>query len=91
MTGSKRTEFRERIDEVNERFETIMLGLRLVKGISKKSFMERFGRDIYYYYGEAIKKLEEKNLLIDDGRQIRLTTRGMDVQNTVLLEFMGLN
>lgn len=55
MTGSKRTEFRERIDEVNERFETIMLGLRLVKGISKKSFMERFGRDIYYYYGEAIK------------------------------------
>jgi len=88
MTGTSRIEYRELVDETNERFETIMLGLRLVRGIDKEGFVRRFGRDIYHYYGDAVEKLIGKELLVDDGRYIRLTNRGMDVQNSVLLEFL---
>jgi len=87
-SGTQRISYREKIEEKDERFETIMLGLRLVEGVDKQRFKARFGRCIEYYYGEAIKKLVKQGLLIDDGASIRLTEKGMDVQNVVLLEFM---
>ncbi len=88
ITGTSRIEYRERISEADQRFETIMLNLRMVKGISKKSFAQRFGKDIHYYYGDVIRKLVDKKMLVEDEEYIRLTLRGMDVQNSVLLEFM---
>lgn len=87
-SGTQRISYREKIEEKDERFETIMLGLRLVEGVDKQRYKARFGRCIEYYYGEAIKKLVKQGLLIDDGASIRLTEKGMDVQNVVLLEFM---
>lgn len=87
-SGTQRISYREKIEEKDERFETIMLGLRLVEGVDKQRFKARFGRCIEYYYGEAIKKLVKQGLLIDDGASIRLTEKGMDVQNVALLEFM---
>jgi oxygen-independent coproporphyrinogen-3 oxidase len=85
---TERISFRKKIDEEDERFDTIMLGLRLVEGVNKERFKARFGKDIEFYYGDAIKRLEQQELLIDDEDSIRLTDRGMDVQNVVLLEFM---
>lgn len=90
MNGTQRINYREKIGEEDERFETIMLGLRLVEGISKQRFKARFGKDIEFYYGETIKKLVSQGLLIDDENSVRLTEKGMDVQNVVLLEFMHL-
>lgn len=90
MNGTQRINYREKIGEDDERFETIMLGLRLVEGISKQRFKTRFGKDIEFYYGETIKKLVNQGLLIDEGDSIRLTQKGLDVQNVVLLEFMHL-
>ena len=87
-SGTQRISYREKIEEKDERFETIMLGLRLVEGVDKQRYKARFGRCIEYYYGEAIKKLVKQGLLIDDGASIRLTEKGMDVQNVALLEFM---
>lgn len=88
VDGTPRVDYRERIGKEDERFETIMLGLRLVEGVSKQKFKDRFGRDMEFYYGHVIKRLVEQGLLIDDGASIRLTPMGMDVQNVVLLEFM---
>jgi len=65
-----------------------MMGLRLVEGVNKQKFKARFGKDIEFYYGKAIRKLVEQGLLIDDEVSIRLTEKGMDVQNVALLEFM---
>jgi len=88
MNGTQRINYREKIGEEDERFETVMLGLRLVEGVNKQRFKARFGRDIEFYYGKTIKKLMKQGLLIDDEVSIRLTEKGMDVQNVVLLEFM---
>ncbi|MFS8500668.1 MAG: radical SAM family heme chaperone HemW [Caldicoprobacter sp.] len=86
--GTPKINYRERIGEENERFETIMMGLRLVEGVNKQKFKARFGKDIEFYYGKAIRKLVEQGLLIDDEVSIKLTEKGMDVQNVALLEFM---
>ena len=39
-------------------------------------------------YGETAERLRAQGLLIADEEGWRLTRRGMDIQNSVLLEFM---
>lgn len=77
-----------RIDIEEQRFETIMMGLRLIEGINKKNFYNRFGNSLGYYYGEAIDYLKKTGMLIETQENIRLTNKGIDLQNSVLLEFM---
>ncbi len=77
-----------RVPPKEQRFETIMMGLRLVQGVSKAAFLQRFGNDIGYYYGSVIRSLEEKGLLVDGEDSVYLTSKGMDLQNQVLLYFL---
>lgn len=86
--GESPIEFEESISKEDEKFETIMLGLRLMQGVSKKEFFIRFGEKLESCYGDIIEQLKDKELLIEDQKFIRLTSRGMDLQNTVLLCFM---
>lgn len=88
MENKNPVSYSELIGESEERFETIMLGLRLVEGISKSSFIERFGNSVHFYYKKAVGKLKERGLITEDDEFIRLTPKGMDLQNQVLLEFM---
>lgn len=81
-------EHRQKISIQEQRFETIMMGLRLIEGVSKLEFRQRFNNDIRYYYGEAIDKLKAQGLLAEDKNSIYLTSKGMDLQNQVLLHFM---
>jgi len=81
----------EDIEEIHyqeEIFETIMLGLRLLKGIDKKVFEHRFGKDIYAFFRHQIEKLIDQGLIVDDGDFIKLTDRGIDVSNNVIVEFL---
>ncbi len=71
-----------------ERFETVMMGLRLMEGVNKREFLERFGNSLDFYYGDVILKLKTDGLLREDDTSICLTMRGMDIQNTVLLAFL---
>lgn len=81
-------EHRQKTPISEQRFETIMMGLRLTAGVSKLEFRQRFNNDIRYYYGEAIDKLKAQGLLAEDKNSIYLTSKGMDLQNQVLLHFM---
>ncbi|MFY9178103.1 MAG: radical SAM family heme chaperone HemW [Caldicoprobacterales bacterium] len=78
----------QRICVPEQRFETIMMGLRLTKGVSKSEFRKRFHNDISYYYNKAIDGLKSQGLLEEDSDNIYLTSKGMDLQNQVLLYFM---
>jgi oxygen-independent coproporphyrinogen-3 oxidase len=78
----------EEISLPTQRFETVMMGLRLNSGVSKEMFKERFGHGLEYYYGDIIENLKEKGMLIEADTSIYLTTKGMDLQNSVLLHFM---
>lgn len=73
---------------IEEQMEEFMfLGLRLMEGVEKKAFKNKFGVLIEDIYGNTLEKLRQEELLISDER-IRLTPRGIDVSNYVMSEFL---
>ena len=68
--------------------EFMILGLRMMRGISRAEFQKRFGKPIETVYGSALKKLERQGLLVLEGDTIALTDSGIDVSNQVLAEFL---
>ena len=78
----------ESIERENEMFEWIMLGLRKIEGVELGRFKARFGADVCEVYKEAVNKLENMGWLTVDQRFMRLTDRGLDMQNSALMEFM---
>lgn len=80
---------REPIALVDRQFETLMLGLRMTRGISLEAFEKRHGVPFESVYGEKARALEAKGLVAISNGFLRLTRRGMDVQNAVLVELMG--
>lgn len=78
----------ERLVESEQMEEFMILGLRLMKGISREEFQKRFGRAVETVYGTAIKKLQKEDLLTVEGDRIHLTDLGIDVSNRVFVEFV---
>lgn len=68
--------------------ETMILGLRLNRGVSKKEFLDRFANDVYEIYGKELRKHIKEGLLLDDCGRIYLTDSGRDVANYVLCDFI---
>ncbi|MGI6112896.1 MAG: radical SAM family heme chaperone HemW [Mahellales bacterium] len=68
--------------------ETIILSLRLEKGIDVYWFNERFGIDFLRDYQNQLKSLVDKGLLRIEGNRILLTKRGLDLSNQVFIEFV---
>ena len=78
----------ELLTETEEMEEFMFLGLRKMNGISKKEFSEYFGKGLEDIYGEPICKLESLKLLEQDDDRVWLTKRGIDVSNSVFVEFL---
>lgn len=84
-------EIREDIEQLsqNDRMEEFMfLGLRKMKGVSRREFEELFGETMDHVYGKQIEKLTENGLLIDAGERIYLSGRGIDISNYVFEQFL---
>jgi len=77
-----------RLKENEARFEALMLGLRLTEGVSSAEFKRRYGRTIEELWGDRLVPMCERGLTEWAGERLRLTERGMDLQNTVLVELM---
>lgn len=72
------------------RFETIMLSLRMNRGISQKRFREMHGMSIEECFGSKLEEMKRDGLMdFTDGAWV-LTRRGMDIQNSILVEFMDI-
>ncbi len=69
-------------------FETLMLGLRMTQGVSEKEFWALHGVSMADCFGAKLRALEEQGLLLHQEGRWQLTRRGMDVQNTVLVDLM---
>lgn len=78
----------ERLVQEEQMEEFMILGLRMMCGISRAEFQKRFGKPIETVYGSAIKKLERQGLLVIQGDVIALTDAGIDVSNQVFVEFV---
>jgi len=74
---------------VHEQMEEFMfLGLRKIKGVSKREFKERFGCSMASVYEKPLKEAIEQDLIKEQEDQICLTPRGILVSNQVLCEFL---
>ena len=78
----------ERLVPEEQMEEFMILGLRMMRGVSRAEFQKRFGTPIETVYGNALKKLERQGLLALGGDSISLTDTGIDVSNQVFVEFV---
>jgi oxygen-independent coproporphyrinogen-3 oxidase len=78
----------EYIDAEMERAEYAILGLRLINGINKQDFLNRFRISIDSIYGAKIKKFIEQGFLTDDKEHIKFTKMGLDLCNIVFKELL---
>lgn len=78
----------ELIDKKDAMSEFLILGLRLIDGISMSEFKSRFDEDIFNIFGNEINKLLRKQLIEQDGDRLKLTETGLDVANKVFVEFL---
>ena len=69
-------------------FETMMLSLRMNRGIRPERFLELHGISIEQRYGKPLAEMESKGLMKFVDGAWSLTRKGMDIQNSILLEFM---
>lgn len=78
----------EIIDEAAARKETVLLGLRLLSGVSRHNFRKRHCRELTEEFAEQISKLQNRELLQLEVDSIKLTRLGLDLANQVFLEFV---
>lgn len=70
------------------RFETMMLALRMNRGISDSVFHSMHGISIDSCFGEKLRYMSENGLMMHKNGAWFLTRKGMDVMNSILVEFM---
>ena len=78
----------EYIDKKLEIAEYCILGLRLIRGIDKREFTDRFKFNIKDIYGEIIEKHKKNGLVVEDERTLRLSDKGLDLANLVEVDFL---
>ena len=69
--------------------ETLMLSTRTVQGLDLAAWESAFGTCFERGREDAIGRLEKGGLVERAGGRLRLTTRGMEVQDAVVLELLG--
>lgn len=78
----------EHISPAEARFETLMLGLRMNCGVKEEDFLRIHGIAIGQCYGRKLAEMEKRGLLLHENEAWRMTARGFDIQNSVLVELM---
>ena len=68
--------------------EQMFLGLRIVKGVNKEIFYERFSVKLEEKFGSQIQKLVKQGLLVNDDESLFLTHKGKLLGNEVFQEFL---
>ncbi len=76
------------VSPAEARFETLMLGLRMNEGVRESDFERLHGVSLGQVYGEKLKSLESGGLLVCEDHCWKLTRRGFDIQNAILVELM---
>ncbi len=76
----------ERIEPRDFALETLMMGMRLSKGIRDEDFLARFSLSLDECFGGTIKKWERDGKLKREGGRTALTEEGLLFLNTFLVE-----
>lgn len=68
--------------------ETMILGLRLLAGVSLTKFEQRYGQSLLSVYQEQVNRLQELSLIELQGDYLRLTNTGLPLANQVFMAFL---
>jgi cell division protease FtsH len=79
---------KEVVDEKAARVETMILGLRLLQGVSRSRFKCRHNIDCVDVFGEEIAYFEKSGLLECSEDAVRLSSRGLDFADLVVRAFL---
>lgn len=88
ITGKHEKEDCEVLTTNDRQAEFMILGLRLLDGISKREFSKRFGKALDEVYGNEITECKNQGLLAQDDERIFLTEKGIDLSNMVFVKFL---
>lgn len=78
----------QRLTKREQMFETMMLGLRMREGVSLEAFRASFGCPLEESYGARLAGALAAGLVRFEQGFLRLTDRGMNLENAVLLDLM---
>lgn len=81
-------DYAEIIDDEESIKEFMILGLRMIDGISPEEFNNRYNRDIFSVYGNEIDECIEAGLLVSVGKRLKLSSKGLDYANKVFRKFI---
>lgn len=80
---------RDHVGPLDERFEMVSLGLRLLgEGVAREDYTARFGESIDSRYGDVLVELKNQGFLEDDGRVIRLREKMVVLANEAWERFL---
>lgn len=68
--------------------ETVVMGLRMVAGISRAEIRRRYGCDVSEYYGAILTRLADQGLLELTAERLRLTATGRRFANQVMADLV---
>jgi len=69
-------------------FERMMMGLRMIRGVDCRRFQADFGMTVQAAWPHTMKEMTRGGLIEEYNERIRLTQRGMQVMNGVLVKLM---
>jgi len=68
--------------------EAMFLNLRLLEGINKQEFFQRFGKLPQEVFPNELNCLKQKKLLCENKKYIKLTPQAIPVANVAFMEFV---
>ena len=78
--------YQEKLTDKDKMIYEMILGLRLTKGVSKKCFHNKYGRNIEEYFD--IKSLLEKGLILENDSNYYISEDKLYISNEILLSFI---
>jgi oxygen-independent coproporphyrinogen-3 oxidase len=68
--------------------ESVVMGLRMNRGVSLRELYSRYSIDLKEYYGDTLTRLVNLSLVILRGDRLRITTRGRPFANAIMSELV---
>lgn len=81
-------EYQEILSLPERMSESIILKLRMMEGMAKADFKNRFGVPIEHIYHRPLQQLKEQGLLAENKTHYFLTKKGISLANNVFIEFI---
>lgn len=79
---------RENLSREDSFRETVIMGLRMVQGVSRSALYERYTLDLEAYYGATLAKLLDLGFLELTATHLRITSKGWPLSNQIMAELV---